>query len=111
MLRVSPVTSERQFDRKRAICHPLTKGSGPKAGPSLTHLFGHQVGKVADYANTDAINGFDIIWTAKTINDLFDLGPDHYIPGTKIPMQRIAKESDRSDLVDYLRTATVQGEN
>ncbi len=102
---------ERQFKRKCSICHTLTEGSARKAGPSLYQLFGRKAGTVADYAYSDILTGSEIVWSPETINGLFDEGPDHYIPGTKMPMQRIVKQSDRDDLIEYLRTATVQGED
>jgi cytochrome c len=102
---------ERQFKRKCSICHTLNAGSARKAGPSLHNLFGRPAGTVADYSYSDTLEGSDIIWSPETINALFDLGPDHYIPGTKMPMQRIVKQADRDDLITYLRTNTVQEEN
>ena len=42
------------------------------------------------YSYSDALDGSDIVWSDETIDELFDLGPEHYIPGTKMPMQRIA---------------------
>lgn len=102
---------ERQFKRKCSICHTLTIGSARKAGPSLHGIFGRKAGAVADYTYSDTLDGSEIIWSADTINALFDLGPDHYIPGTKMPMQRIVKKGDRDDLIDFLRRATTQGEN
>ena len=102
---------ERQFKRKCSICHTLTESSARRAGPTLYGLFGRRAGTVADYTYSDTLDGSDIVWSAETVNSLFDLGPDHYIPGTKMPMQRIVKQRDREDLIDYLRTNTVQGEN
>lgn len=102
---------ERQFKRKCSICHTLTGGSARKAGPSLSKLFGRRAGTVADYSYSDVLTGSEIVWSAETINALFDEGPDHYIPGTKMPMQRIVKQSDRDDLIAYLRAATAQWEN
>lgn len=102
---------ERQFKRKCSICHTLTGGSARKAGPSLSQLFGRRAGTVADYSYSDILTGSEIVWSAETIDALFDEGPDHYIPGTKMPMQRIVKQSDRDDLIAYLRAATAQGEN
>lgn len=101
---------ERQFKRKCSICHTLSEGSARKAGPSLHQLFGRRAGTVPDYAYSDALNGSEIVWSGETINALFEQGPDHYLPGTKMPMQRIAEKADRDDLINYLRTATVQGE-
>jgi cytochrome c len=102
---------ERQFKRKCSICHTLTEGSARRAGPSLYQLFGRPAGTVADYSYSDTLVNSDIIWSDETINDLFDHGPDHYIPGTKMPMQRIVAQQDRTDLIDYLRSATASQEN
>lgn len=102
---------ERQFKRKCSICHTVTQGSARKAGPSLFRLFGRRAGTVPDYTYSDTLLSSDIIWSAETINDLFDLGPDQYINGTKMPVQRIAKQQDRNDLIDYLSRVTAGGEN
>ncbi|MDA8586020.1 c-type cytochrome [Rhodobacteraceae bacterium] len=102
---------ERQFKRKCSICHTVTEGSARKAGPSLFGVFGRRAGTVADYAYSDTLTGSTIVWSADTINGLFNEGPDHYIPGTKMPMQVIAKQVDRDDLIDYLRIATQAKEN
>lgn len=97
---------ERQFARKCSICHTLDAGSARKAGPSLHRLFGRRAGTVEDYTYSPALDGSTIIWTSETINALFDIGPEHYIPGTKMPMQRITGAQDRIDLIEYLKTAT-----
>ncbi|MEP5728500.1 MAG: c-type cytochrome [Sulfitobacter sp.] len=99
---------ERQFKRKCSVCHTVTNGSARKAGPSLYQVFGRKAGSVTDYSYSDTLNGSEIVWSAETINALFDLGPDHFIPGTKMPMQRIVEQSDRDDLIEYLRSATAQ---
>ena len=44
------------------------------------------------------------------IDALFDEGPDHYIPGSKMPMQVIAGQTDRDDLIAWLKTASKEGE-
>ena len=101
---------ERQFMRKCSICHTLTPSSARRAGPTLYRLFGRRAGTVPDYTYSDTLDTSGIIWSDDTINALFDLGPDHYIPGTKMPMQRITRPQDRADLVDFLRQAT-QGDD
>lgn len=102
---------ERQFMRKCSICHTLTPGSARRAGPSLYDLFGRQAGTVEDYSYSDALNGSEIVWDEDTIDALFDIGPEHYIPGTKMPMQRITGAQDRADLVAYLRRETAPKES
>lgn len=97
---------ERQFMRKCSICHALTKGPSRKAGPNLHALFGRRAGTVAGYAYSQTLDGSDIIWDDTTIDALFDIGPDHYIPGSKMPMQVIAAPTDRADLIAFLKDAT-----
>lgn len=97
---------ERQFARKCSICHSLTTGSARRAGPTLHGLFGRAAGTVPDYTYSDRLNASNIIWNADSINALFELGPDHYIPGSKMPMQRITNPDDRADLIAYMRNAT-----
>ncbi|MCL3881070.1 c-type cytochrome [Marivita sp. GX14005] len=102
---------ERQFMRKCSICHTLTPGSARRAGPSLHGLFGRRAGTVEDYSYSDALDGSSIIWNETTIDGLFDIGPEEYVPGTKMPMQRITSAQDRADLVAYLRDRTAPEED
>ena len=101
---------ERQFARKCSICHSLSPDGGRKAGPTLHAVFGRRAGTLAGYRYSATLAGSDIIWNEATIEELFELGPDHYIPGSKMPMQRITAQKDRDDLVNYLRRATAPGE-
>ncbi|WP_095587867.1 c-type cytochrome [Actibacterium ureilyticum] len=97
---------ERQFMRKCSICHALDPAPSRKAGPTLHGLFGRRAGTVPDYPYSPTLRDADIVWNADTVNALFDQGPDHYIPGSKMPMQVIRGTDDRADLIDYLKQAT-----
>jgi len=97
---------ERQFMRKCSICHALTPPPSRKAGPTLHGVFGRPAGSVPGYPYSPTLAQSDIVWTEEAIDALFDQGPDHYIPGSKMPMQRITAARDRDDLVAYLRRAT-----
>lgn len=97
---------ERQFMRKCSICHALEPGPSRKAGPTLYDLFGRAAGTVPGYGYSETLNGSGIIWTEQSVNALFDEGPDHYIPGSKMPMQVIAGAQDRADLIAFLKQAT-----
>lgn len=101
---------ERQFARKCSICHALTADGGRRAGPTLYQIFGRRAGTLPGYLYSDTLAGSEIVWTEDSINSLFDLGPDHYIPGSKMPMQRITGAQDRADLIAYLRRATLAKE-
>lgn len=97
---------ERQFMRKCSICHALEPGPSRKAGPTLHGVFGRPAGSVPGYSYSDTLDKSDIIWSDDTIDALFDQGPDHYIPGSKMPMQVIADPSDRVDLIAFLKQTT-----
>lgn len=98
---------ERQFARKCSICHSLTDDGQRRAGPTLFGVFGRKAGTQSGYRYSQTLLTSDIIWSETTIDRLFLDGPDHYIPGSKMPMQRIVLPEDRQDLVDYLKAATV----
>ncbi len=97
---------ERQFMRKCSICHALTPGPSRKAGPTLFGLFGRPAGTVPGYRYSPVLDSAGIVWNDESIDALFDLGPDHYIPGSKMPMQVISGADDRADLIEFLKEAT-----
>jgi cytochrome c len=92
-----------QLFAKCSACHTLTAEGGNKAGPPLAGLFGRRAGSVADYAYSDALRASGIIWTEETVARLFDLGPVRFVPGSKMPLQRLPDPRDRDDLIDYLK--------
>ena len=97
---------ERQFQRKCSVCHELDADGRRRAGPTLLGLFGRPAGSLAGYRYSRTLRDSSIVWNDDTINALFDLGPDRYIPGSKMPMQRIVDPADRSDLISFLKRAT-----
>ena len=101
---------ERQFQRKCSICHALGPDGRRRAGPTLFGVFGRRAGTLAGYKYSPTLLNSDIVWNEGTIDALFDKGPDHYIPGSKMPMQRIVKPADRDDLIAFLRRATAERE-
>ncbi len=102
---------ERQFMRKCSVCHELGADGKRRAGPPLHGLFGRRAGSLPGYAYSDALKGSDIVWGDATIDRLFDLGPEHVTPGSKMPMQRIASPDDRAELIDFLRRETARSAN
>lgn len=97
---------ERQFARKCSLCHTLTSDGGNRAGPTLYKVFGRRAGSLPGYPYSDALKHSDIVWSEKTIGLLFGLGPNHYTPGTKMPLQKIADPKKREALIAYLKVAT-----
>ena len=100
---------ERQFQRKCSICHTLGPEGLRRAGPTLFGIFGRPAGGVSGYKYSRTLREAEFVWNEDTIDALFDEGPDRFVPGTKMPMQRIAKPADRSDLIAFLKHATKEG--
>jgi len=97
---------ELQFRRKCSICHTLKRDGGNRAGPSLYGIFGRRAGTLPGYVYSPALAHSAIVWNEETIGRLFAESPEHYIPGTKMPLQKMANADDRAALIAYLRRAT-----
>jgi cytochrome c len=92
--------------RACAACHTLTPDDGNRAGPTLHGVFGRRIATAPGYDFSPALRGMDIVWTAETISRLFEIGPNAYTPGTKMPEQRIGSAEDRAALMRFLEQAT-----
>lgn len=97
---------ERQFARKCSICHTLRPDDANRAGPTLFGVFGRKAGTLAGYPYSKALKSLKLIWNEETIAKLFELGPDDYTPGSKMPLQRIADKAKRDALITFLKEAT-----
>jgi cytochrome c len=92
--------------RACVACHTLSADEAQKAGPTLWHIFGRRIATLPGYNFSPALKKLDIVWSKETIAKLFEIGPAHYTPGTKMPEQTIGAEADRKALVDFLGRVT-----
>jgi cytochrome c len=92
--------------RACVACHTLRADEAQKAGPTLWHIFGRRIATLSGYNFSPALKKLDIVWSKETVAKLFEIGPAHYTPGTKMPEQTIGVEADRKALVDFLARAT-----
>jgi cytochrome c len=89
-------------------CHTLSEQETPRAGPTLAGLYGRRIASLPGYRFSDALKGMNIVWTPETVSKLFEVGPNAYTPGTKMPEQRIGSAEDRKALTDFLARATAK---
>lgn len=92
--------------RACAICHSLEPGDHSRAGPSLHGIFDRPIASVEGYAFSPALRDLDIVWTPRTVAELFEVGPEIYTPGSRMPDQRVADPADRQALVEFLERAS-----
>lgn len=92
--------------RACVACHTLSPDEGNRAGPTLHGVLGRRIATLPGYNFSPALKELDIVWTKKTVAELFEIGPLKYTPGTKMPEQKITSAADRKALVDFLEKAT-----
>jgi len=91
---------------KCARCHSLFNNGTRRSGPHLKGLFGRRVGSVSGYNYSAALRAKTFEWDEETLFYLFDQGPDKFLPGTKMPVQRMPDSEALAQLIDYLKKAT-----
>jgi len=89
-------------------CHTLSADEGNRAGPTLAGIFGRKIATLPGYDFSEALKKLDIVWTPETVSKLFEIGPNAYTPGTKMPEQTIGSAEDRKALTDFLKKATAR---
>ncbi|MFN7003482.1 MAG: c-type cytochrome [Roseinatronobacter sp.] len=94
--------------RACAVCHSLIPDDHSRAGPSLHGIFGQRIATQPGYDFSPALQDLDIVWTPRTVAELFEHGPEAYTPGSRMPEQRIASPEDRAALVEFLARAAQQ---
>jgi cytochrome c len=97
---------ELQFARKCSVCHTLQADGRNRAGPTLHKIFGRRIGTLAGYPYSEAVKKLDIVWTPETLGKLFELGPEVFTPGSKMPLQRMSDTHQRDALIAFLQLAT-----
>ncbi len=97
---------ERQFARKCSVCHTLSPDDANRAGPTLYGVFGRKAGTLPGYPYSKALLDSDIVWNADTIGKLFEKGPQHLVPGTKMPLQKMANAEERDAMIAWLKEKT-----
>ena len=89
-------------------CHTLSEKEAARAGPTLAGLYGRKIASLPGYRFSDALKKMDIVWSPETVSKLFEIGPNAYTPGTKMPEQRVGSAEDRRALTNFLARATAR---
>ncbi len=91
---------KKQFN-KCAACHSV-ESDVHLMGPSLHGLMGREVGSLADFPFSEAMETADFIWTEETLAGFIE-SPMQYIPGTVMPFGGIRKAEQRGALNCYIK--------
>ncbi|WP_235008393.1 c-type cytochrome [Candidatus Halocynthiibacter alkanivorans] len=87
---------------KCKACHSLEAGKNT-TGPTLFGVVGRDIGSVAGYSYSAAVEELEGLWGEEELNGFLEK-PKSYLPGTKMGFGGLKKVSDRANLVAYLAT-------
>ena len=92
--------------KKCSVCHTINKGGANKIGPNLWDVVGAKTAKHSNFAYSTAMQKRGEEGKKWDYEELYRYlyAPKKYVPGTKMAFAGIKKDSDRANLIAYLRS-------
>ena len=103
-LLASASTEKGQATAKQCqACHTLEKGGPNRVGPNLWGIVDRQRASEAGFNYSAAMKAKGGKWTYDDLNK-FLTSPKTFVPGTAMGFAGIARDTQRADVIAYLRT-------
>jgi cytochrome c len=83
-------------------CHS-GKSTENDLGPNLSGVFGRKAGTREDFRYSRPLLRSGIVWDERSL-DAFLKAPDQLIPGTRMPFEGIASDTERAQVIEHLKT-------
>jgi|TARA_B100000787_G_scaffold168827_1_gene158406 cytochrome c len=103
LLQTASLENGQKLSKKCSTCHSFDSGGANKAGPNLWNLINRKKASKEGFAYSAALTEFGGEWSYSELNK-FLLKPKKYIKGTKMNFNGLKKDSDRADLIIWLRS-------
>jgi cytochrome c len=88
---------------ERCIACHAGKGDAKDVGPNLSGVFGRKAGSREDFRYSRPLQRSGITWDERSL-DAFLKAPDQFVPGTRMPFEGIASDTERAAVVQHLKT-------
>jgi cytochrome c len=103
LLQTASVEKGAASAKKCAACHTFEKGGPNRVGPNLFGILNDHKGEGRGFNFSAAMKGKGGTWTYDDLNK-FIANPKSFVPGTAMGFAGIPKDSERADVIAYLRT-------
>ncbi|CAN5665245.1 cytochrome c family protein [soil metagenome] len=91
------------FQKQCSTCHTIDKGGANKVGPNQWGVVGRKKGSHEGFSYSSGLQAMGGDWSYEDINHMI-FKPTAYVKGTKMAFAGLSKESERADIIAYLRT-------
>jgi cytochrome c len=104
LLAKADVDAGAKYAKVCSTCHSFNKGEASKMGPNLYGVIGGKHAHMAGFSYSGAMQALaDKEWNYDALNE-FLYAPRAAIAGTKMSFAGIKKDSDRANVIAWLRT-------
>jgi cytochrome c len=103
LLQTASVEKGQAAAKKCQACHTFAKGDKNGVGPNLYGIVGDHKGEGRGFNFSAAMKSKGGTWTYDDLN-AFITNPKGFVPGTAMGFAGIQKDSERADVIAYLRT-------